>query len=714
MVKVQIYGTNNFLEAKNEKITYIKTSGDLSDISKITSSYSWSLKFPKTPNNTQVLGGLGLIGSSSQTPYSKIYCNLLDNGFPIVQKGLLNVKNTKKDYYSIFIQEGFVDFLKDIKTDTLSDLDLSQLDHQRDYTTILNSFSLSLPYSYLIGDVNGAFNSDENNTTNLRSAFMSPFANVGFLWDLIFNNYGWTYEINNNTLQSIRETWMSYPSEIVLDNQLNQEVINSNTFNFITGYERIFKNNSNEFFYDVPIVNYVIKLTGFIEILNVNECKIINTGNYNFKTFVNVNIEAFGFPSATFNPKICFIVNDEILQVFENNTEVDNIFYLNENDIFKFSVFFESDFSNPWSFQYTFNEVYNNIDYVFDTGQVSFTKALVKFKVNTFLKEIMTREALTAFVDSENKIVKFLTLTERFEQNITNWSQRFVERKTETYTYSNYAQRNLLKHKYEDNLSDFNNGTINVNNLNLSEEKTIYNSIGYSPRNELSNFVDNGQNYNVVQIPTFEVDVKEDKDTGDLIGTYKFLKDRFFFVKAEQSTRTIYIDFQQANNIPLVSTKDVLFNKIVFDKYKDFNKIGNNTKIHQINLALSLTDIIQLKIYNLYYFKQESSFYFLNKLKYQTGQITTGEFLKVDLTKKIEINGSDIFENSLDACSSDPYQLLYVESGNSIIEINDKIFIKDQNNNFVLIDNNDYYIKDFNNNRVYRVLNGVISTIINC
>ena len=229
MVNIQIYGTNDFLESKDSKITYIKTSGDLSDISKVNSSFSWSLKFPKSPNNTRVLGGLGLVGSTSSVPYNKVYCNLLDNGLPIVQKGILNIKSTKGDYYNIYIQEGFVDFLRDIKTDTLSDLDLSELDHQRDYTTINNSLDLSLPYAYLIADVNGAFNPDQNNTTNLRSAFMSPFANVGHIWDLIFDNYGWSYEINANTLQSIRDTWMSYPSEIVLDNQLNQNVIDSFT-----------------------------------------------------------------------------------------------------------------------------------------------------------------------------------------------------------------------------------------------------------------------------------------------------------------------------------------------------------------------------------------------------------------------------------------------------------------------------------------------------
>jgi hypothetical protein len=69
------------------------------------------MKFPKSPMNTQTLQGLGLVGSGSLTPYQKTYVNLLDNGFPVVLNGLLNVRETGNDY-GIYIQEGFVDFLR--------------------------------------------------------------------------------------------------------------------------------------------------------------------------------------------------------------------------------------------------------------------------------------------------------------------------------------------------------------------------------------------------------------------------------------------------------------------------------------------------------------------------------------------------------------------------------------------------------------------------
>src|SRR5690606_3688676 len=175
MVTVQLY-TGQILEAKYADITYVKTAGDLGELTSVNSSYSWTMKFPKTPQNTQALDGLGLVGSGSRRPYEKIYCNLLDNGYPIAIKGLLNVKETREDY-NIFIQEGFVDFLKDIKNSTIGEsLDLSELDHTRNYESIVGSFGLNLPYAYLVADVNGGYLLNEANTTNLDPNYMAPYA----------------------------------------------------------------------------------------------------------------------------------------------------------------------------------------------------------------------------------------------------------------------------------------------------------------------------------------------------------------------------------------------------------------------------------------------------------------------------------------------------------------------------------------------------------
>src|SRR5690606_20647669 len=218
MVAIQIYETNRELEILDPSITYVKTAGDLGSITDINSSYSWTFKIPKSPQNTEELEGLGLVGSGSRKPYQKVYVNLLDNGFPIVIKGILNIQNTPDDFYNAYVQEGFIDFIKDINNKTIGEgLDLTDLDHTRNYETIVDSFDLSLPYAYLIADVNGAYLNNVSNTINLNPLYMAPYANAGYLFDLIFSTYGWTFGASQAVIDSINNTWMSYPSEVVLN-----------------------------------------------------------------------------------------------------------------------------------------------------------------------------------------------------------------------------------------------------------------------------------------------------------------------------------------------------------------------------------------------------------------------------------------------------------------------------------------------------------------
>src|SRR5690606_24213772 len=60
---------------------------------------------------------------------------------------------------------------------------------------------------------------NEANTTNLNPEYMVPYANVGYLWDLIFSTYGWTFSFNQTVRDELNGLWMSYPSEIVFGDE---------------------------------------------------------------------------------------------------------------------------------------------------------------------------------------------------------------------------------------------------------------------------------------------------------------------------------------------------------------------------------------------------------------------------------------------------------------------------------------------------------------
>lgn len=623
MVTIQIYDTGQVLEAIDADITYIKVAGDLADITTINSSYSWNMKFPKNPNNTQVLEGLGLVGSGSTSPYRKIYCNLLDNGYPIAVKALLNVKATNADSYDIFIQEGFIDFQKDIANDTLGEaLDLSELDHIRNVNTITDSFALNLPYAYLISDVNGGYLNNINNTTNLNPKYMAPFANVGHLWDLIFEHYGWNFTIAPNVRISLNATWMSYPSEIVYDDSDPLEVANLSGTD-VRGRPVGGIGNRQDQVIPLPSgtldSSYLVRQGG-------DEFRVLVDGNYIIAFGSNgiVRLEdQYGNRRTTGYTNRIYI-NGQLAVSGGNNTsgEIRQAqLQLHQGDVIRLQArAFTTEIDTSVDVDYATLTLG-----VLSQGEVSFTSALIKYKVVDFIKEIMVREALTSFVDVESKTIKFLTLNERMDAEVEDWSSRYVSRVNETYLYRDYAQQNYFRHKYSSEFEDFNDGVLNVPNENLDEEATVYQSNSFSPDENFSTFVSNGDEYPITRLPMFEANVKE--TAGAIEIEYKFLKDRFFFVKSSQSTRNIYIDNNLQNGYPSVQVGDSVFKNIFFTKYENFNLLSQQAKVHEIELALSVADIIHLDLSKRYRFDNEAAIYILNRLKWKSGAIITGEFI---------------------------------------------------------------------------------------
>ena len=127
----------------------------------------------------------------------------------------------------------------------------------------------------------------------------------------------------------------------------------------------------------------------------------------------------------------------------------------------------------------------------------------------------------------------------------------------------------------------------------------------------------------------FSVEVKEDPDTGDLLADYKALKDRFFIFNAETVNRDLYILGNLVESFPLASVNGNTFDDIVQTEYADINQILNQTRIHEIELALTKWDVATLDLRKRYYFEQEKNYYLLNKLTWKSGDLCTGEFIRL-------------------------------------------------------------------------------------
>ena len=618
MVTVQIIGTDDELDLLDGRVTYVKQAADIGEITKVNTSYSWGMKFPKTPNNTRILEGLGIAGDTSTAPYRKIYCNILDNGLPIVNKGLLKIRGTEGDEYKAYVQDGIIDFFTDISTDKISDvLDLSALDHENTVANIIASFTGNI-YRYVIASYNGPPLANVGTTTNLNPFGMVPSINIEYLWDALFDYYGWTYSGDIN----LSGLWMTYPNAIGFSDEGNTTLLTATPK--IRTYDTTNDQDTHRLQFDAITLDseYIYNVFPGQD----HTFAFYQAGNYRVK----FNVE--GFFWETWPPRqhnFLAIVRVNGVNVGEYSLSDEDTVVV--TDIIAYSnTIVQIQIINTTGQGGTMYVTGGSLEIeTLGVQTVSFSQALIKYKVADFFKEILTRQALVPFADIDNKNIEFKSLSNRLSAPYIDWSSKYVRRKKEGYVYDSYAKSNYLRHKYDEEGEDYKDGILVVENENLPIEKTIYQSKTYAPEEELQEYLDNGSSYYVNIFKMFSVEVKEDPDTGDLLADYKALKDRFFIFNAETVNRDLYILGNLVESFPLASVNGNTFDDIVQTEYADINQILNQTRVHEIELALTKWDVATLDLRKRYYFEQEKNYYLLNKLTWKSGDLCTGEFIRL-------------------------------------------------------------------------------------
>lgn len=618
MVTVRIDSTGKELDVIGN-VAFVKQVNDIGDITKATSSYTWQLTFPKSPKNTTILKGLGIAGSTSTIPYDKIVCQILYNGQTVEPNGNLMITETVGKDYKGHVKAGLIDFLQDISNDKISDvIDLSSLSHLNTVANIIDSFTADLPYKYIIAYYNGQKLPNESGITNLNPFALVPSISIQYLWDAIFAHYGWTYSGNFD----FTDLWMTYPEAIAYSTDGSITVLEAN-------YTAQNLNQTNAF----PLPTVINIDTDFVTQSSVNFV-VQQTGNYRLKASVDGRTRYYYFADY-FIPFL--------FQISVSGGENLNFATSQDGNEFEVDVtltagtlvtlYIKRATGIPSAFQFVRHEVYSGWMTIQTLGvqEIDFSSALIKIKVKDFFKEMMVRNALTPFVDVENKAIRFRPLDERLNAPKIDWTKKYVKQgRSEKYVYNQYAQKNIIKHKYNDPNEDWANGVLLVNNQNQPEEKDLYNSFTYAPEQTLVEY--NGTNfpsYFVQNFRMFDVEVSEDADTGDLIANYKQLKDRFYIIKSEQRIDDIYILGELAEEFPLAAYSEV-FGDIVFDDYSNMNQLIDNAKILTIDLMLSLVDVVMLDFYKRYYFEQERAYFILNSLTWKPNELAKGEFVKIN------------------------------------------------------------------------------------
>lgn len=651
MVELIVNGETLELDYKTN-IKYTKQISDIFDIAKSNASYTNSFSVPKTPNNTRIFQGLGLVGSTSQVPYQKIPASLKEDGFDVIHNGWLEVKETT-DVYKLNVIDGVIDFFKDIENINIGDLDLSEIDHNKTLQSVIASFSND-NYRYIIADYNGKTFTGETNT-DINIDYIVPSARYKYLLEKIFTSFGWTWSGSIFNNEDYLKSWVTYPkSTIVEDDEplliatmnkgqfVDSNPVSVNNFNSIWRFDNVTSWDSSNldegtlldnWRYEAPEDNsYLInvKARGFFLRKRWNQFAGIGGSYVNgttvFQIIVKRNGQQLGQPLTVYNI-------DDVYQTTYSG-------YLQAGDVidFEFRAYTANYVFNPdipISLNLQFAEV--NISRN-QNPDVSFSEQFKNFKITDFFNDFIRRFGLTMIPDNDNRHLSFYTLSERLNtSNSVDWSEKYVRRTNESYLFGSYAQNNYYRHKYNGENEDFNDGILEINNKNLQNEKTLASSPFYSRTEDMTTFV-NIEGENALNRFVYPIWSREPKETENGIEiSYKSLSGRFYVIKDTIMAfplRLVSELTEQELVVPVAPIIDSSFTHYadLIPKYYDkYYQLLNNCKIHKIEVAHSVFDIINLDFSKPIYFEQEASHYLINKEGFESGKLNILEAIKINI-----------------------------------------------------------------------------------
>ncbi|MDM1542356.1 hypothetical protein [Empedobacter sp. 189-2] len=637
----------------NKDFEYSIQVHDLASVESVNASYTTSFKIPKTKRNVEIFKSLGLTGAISNIPYKKTSAKLVVDGVTLISDGWLRVNSTDNDSFNVNIENGILDFFAKIANKNIGEeVELKELDHEKNIDAVLSSFDLSKPYLYVVADYNGLSKITRQNTDYLNADYLTPSAKVSWLWSKIFNTFGYTYSGSIFDSEDFTKLYMTYPKSPAIKG--DEEEIDPVLIATLNITKPVYYQTDNWGDTELNIKLPLNIVSGATQ-LDEYYFSVDKDGTYRFTYYDMLGEDEYDYedPTDQRDPRRKYNSNlvlnlDSFYGATSNtarlsartNSEIktrsfDIPLRAGERVGFKYLIY-ELNYPS-WGFNHIELE---NLDLKIEqvsTSQISFSEELTKFSVTDFFKEILWRFGLTPIINNETKNIHFLTLNERLNSTqVVDWSSKYISRKSEEYELGNYAQKNVFKHKYNDSNAKYNDGAISVLNENLEESKDLVTSKVYTNDNSLTTIMTGVAESSVY--PIWQQDIKEEKDDTGITKIkieYKELNDRYYFIKSKQVDQSLNIGsptfqiYTSSTSYPFVDSIDTTYRELTPKYYSNFEKIANNAIIHTISLALTPLDIANISLQSLVYFKQESAYYLLNSLKYKPNGESEGEFIKI-------------------------------------------------------------------------------------
>ncbi|WP_257657707.1 leucine-rich repeat domain-containing protein [Parapedobacter lycopersici] len=618
----------------DEPINYNFQVGDIAEISLSKSTYTSTFKIPRTSDIVEFFEGLGVPGDRSGAPYRINNVTLMDEYVPIMPNGVLVFMRTDNLYYNVTVISGSFDFFTQIGETRFSDIDISEIMHDKSLDVVSNKISglILYPYGgfYTYGFAN--FGGTPHYTVgggnvivNIDS--MAPLVTAKYLWDKIFESFPmFTFSGDFYNSSDFQQLWVTFPYDSFIRSGSKIHSISLQKTSWgqfvpadtpISGYQ--------------PWTNISYGEINFLPLNDNWQLRCEHDGVYEIDItqfhawgdyFVTAQRDSILLSITRNGNEIALITS---LQNAQDGYSDKRYISLVAGDFIDFILLRVEDKPSAFVVVQLF-DLSISIQKVSSDDETK--KKVFGLQLKAFIKEIMWRYGLLSFVDNGHiDFVRIGNIINSIE--IVDWSSRFAGRTDEEYSLG-YNQNNWMRHKYTEDDADYYDKNIAVSNPNLPVERTIIQSNFFAPVESTARFRTRDESFILAtEFPTFE------RSNSETPNEYK-VQNRNFFARVKAINLSYRIgsgSMGGAIEANSETTHVVDYENLPFSEnpyYKDLYKMLDFTRVHRINLRLSPVDINQLSLKKLYYFEQEGAFYMLNKLQFKKGEIARGEFIKIN------------------------------------------------------------------------------------
>lgn len=641
-----LYINGNLIElSEASPIAQTKQVNDLARLDNRQSNFTHKFIVPPTANNVRALEKVYLVGNQSNIPYQKNEANLFDaeSGACLIYKGWANVMQSSRKGYEIFIYDGIIDFYRRIENKTLTDVDISGLNHAKSITNIIDSWNNALPYFYAIADYNGKnkFTTTGGTPIEINTDYQVPSARVSYIWDRIFAFAGFTYSGSFFNTDKFKNLFMSFPKPV--PTLVPHRILihagscypRHSTYQY---YQDSALFTAESYLLTLPRENFTtpyatvtnnLSQTGLGPngdgsmgyVYDHNRINILQNGTYSIDAYApTIDFYYYHRNSAG------VAVDNGVATLEATGTFKTHLFNCLAGDQIAFLIDAPETTLQTLTFDWKLNRI--------DGYEANFEEALVDFKATEFVNEIIQRAGITVFKDKYENHIEFLTMDEILSSNsVIDWSGKFQYKDVEKYQIGKYAKQNNFKYRYNGENENHNDGVILINDENLKDEDTVINSKIYSPERDTTEMIGR-------QVKVFKIWDKKVKDDSSL--EYKDLSGRYYFLRFEMvaTSATIASELlnsqQTVTNIAMASYSRLRFSEIIQDNYTSIESILDKAKIIEANFYLKSVDVESFDFKKLIYVEQLASYYLVNKIvNFTKGKPTKCELIEVDYLKTL-------------------------------------------------------------------------------